>query len=65
MSRRSGGSGLLLGLSVLRGPMEPEQRAFSARPDYSPVRLSTGAFRPQVQYFLGFAGHHHGVRADQ
>jgi hypothetical protein len=65
MSRSSGGSGLRLGLSDLRGPTVLEHRAFSARPDYSPVRRSTGAFRLQVQYFLGFSGQHHGVRADQ
>jgi hypothetical protein len=64
MSRGSGGCGWLLGLSVLRGPSGPRLLASSARPEYSPVRRSTGAFRPQVQYFLGFAGHHPGVRAD-
>lgn len=65
MSHSSGGSGLRLGLSVLRGPTGLEQPPFSARPDYSPVRRSTGAFRPQARYFQGLAGQHHGVRADQ
>jgi hypothetical protein len=65
LSRGSGGSGWLLGLLVLRGPSALHPLALSARPDYSPVRQSTGAFRRQAQYFLGFAGHHSGVRADQ
>ena len=65
MSRSSGGSGLLLGLSALRGPTGLDQPAFSARPGYSPVRRPTGALRLRVQYFLGLAGQHHGVRADQ
>ena len=60
-----GGPGLLRGLWVLRGRSALDRLEFSARPDYPPVRQATGAFRPQVQCCLGFAGHHHGAHADQ
>ena len=53
------------GSTVSRGRSALGPLAFSARPGYGPARRPRGAFRPQAHCSLGFAGHHHGVRADQ